>query len=332
MPKGTNQKLKLYYLGKIMTEKTDDEHSLTMPEIQQALAEYEVTAERKSLYDDLETLRLLGIDIIGRKEGKSYVYHVGKKKFDIAELKLLVDAVQSSKFITEKKSRELIKKITEFASEYEATQLKRQVVVQGRVKTMNESIYYIVDCIHKAISENRQIIFEYMRWNTDKQMEPRREKPYTVSPWVLTWTDENYYMIAYDTDEGKIKHFRVDKMRDIELASERRLGRIEFQKFDIARYAKMNFGMYHGDDTKVKIAFVNDLAGVFIDRFGKDIPIRPYKRKGWSETMVDVAVSDQFLGWIFALGTKVKLVEPEKVTERYQCVIEAIRDFYINNK
>lgn len=147
MPKGANQKLKLFYLSKIMREKTDDQHGLTMPEIQKYLEEYEVTADRKSLYDDLETLKVLGYDIISGKEGKNFLYRVGKKKFEIAELKLLVDAVQSSKFITERKSRDLIKKITELASDYEATQLKRQVVVQGRIKTMNESIYYVVDDI-----------------------------------------------------------------------------------------------------------------------------------------------------------------------------------------
>ena len=148
MPKGANQKLKLYYLSRIMTEKTDDDHCITMAEIQEYLEGYGITADRKSLYDDLEALRILGIDVIGEKQGRNFVYHVGEKQFEIAELKLLVDAIQSSKFITEKKSNELIKKLTGLASEYEAQQLKRQVVVQGRVKTMNESIYYIVDDIH----------------------------------------------------------------------------------------------------------------------------------------------------------------------------------------
>ena len=177
MPKGKQQKLKLYYLSRIMTEKTDDEHGLSMKEIQMRLAEYGCTADRKSLYDDLEALRVLGIDIIGEPVGGGYLYHVGKKQFDIAELKLLVDAVQSSKFITEKKSNELIKKLTSMASDYEAAQLKRQVVVQGRVKTMNESIYYVVDDIHRAITLNQQIMFEYMQWNLKKELEKKRKEP-----------------------------------------------------------------------------------------------------------------------------------------------------------
>ncbi len=318
MPKGTKQKLKLYYLAKIMLEKTDDEHMITMPEIKKALEAYDVTADRKSLYDDLETLRILGIDVIGEKEGRNYYYHVGSKHFEIAELKLLVDAIQSSKFITEKKSNELIKKLTSMASEYEAAQLKRQVVVQGRVKTMNESIYYFVDDVHRAIADNRQIRFEYMKWDENKTMVRRRERPYVVSPWALTWDDENYYLIAYDAEADCIKHFRVDKLKSIQVLDEKRAGKEQFKAFNLAKYAKMNFGMFSGEQTKVKITFDNEMAGVFIDRFGRDITIRPAKQKGFSEISVDVAVSDQFFGWIFALGPKVKLLGPGEVLDRYQ--------------
>ena len=328
MPKGTNQKLKLYYLSRIMTEKTDDEHFITMPEIQKALEGYGVTADRKSLYDDLEALRVLGIDVVGEKNGRSYVYHVGKKQFEIAELKLLVDAIQSSKFITEKKSNELIKKLTGLVSSYEASQLKRQVVVQGRIKTMNESIYYIVDDIHNAITNNRKIRFEYLKWNLEKKMERRRDRLYEVSPWALTWDDENYYMIGFDAQAGKIKHYRVDKMRDIELTEDRREGKEFFRKFDMASYARMNFGMFGGEEVRVKLQFENDMVGVFLDRFGKDIPIYKTQKKGWSETSVDVALSDQFLGWIFSLGTRVKIISPEDVVERFAGEIRSMSMLY----
>ncbi|MCR5738218.1 MAG: WYL domain-containing protein [Lachnospiraceae bacterium] len=328
MPKGTNQKLKLYYLAKIMTERTDDEHMITMPEIQKALLEYEVTADRKSLYDDLETLRILGIDVIGEKIGRYFYYHVGGKHFEIAELKLLVDAIQSSKFITEKKSNELIKKLTGMASKYEADQLKRQVVVQGRVKTMNESIYYFVDDVHRAIADNKQIRFEYMKWNKAKKLVPRREQPYTVSPWALTWDDENYYLIAYDMDEQKIKHFRVDKLKSIEVLKQKRAGKEAFEDFNLAKYSKMNFGMFHGEETNVKIGFKNEMAGVFIDRFGRDIIIHDSKQEGWSEINVDVAVSDQFFGWIFALGPDVKLLGPENVVELFKEEIQERKKQY----
>ena len=318
MPKGTKQKLKLYYLAKIMTEKTDDEHMITMPEIRAALEAYGCTADRKSLYDDLESLRVLGIDVIGEKVGRSFYYHVGGKHFEIAELKLLVDAIQSSKFITEKKSNELIKKLTAMASTYEASQLKRQVVVQGRVKTMNESIYYYVDDVHRAIVENRQISFEYMRWNEEKKMVRRRDGCYVVSPWALTWDDENYYLIAYDEEADCIKHFRVDKLKSIQVLDAKRTGKETFKAFNLAKYSKMNFGMFGGEPVRVKIAFANEMAGVFIDRFGRDIMIHPSKQKDWSEIRVDVAMSDHFLGWIFALGTKVKILGPKEATDRYK--------------
>ncbi len=332
MPKGTNQKLKLYYLSRIMTEKTDDEHVITMPEIQRHLEAYGVTADRKSLYDDLEALRVLGIDVIGEKDGRNYVYHVGKKQFEIAELKLLVDAIQSSKFITEKKSSELIKKITGLASDYEAMQLKRQVVVQGRIKTMNESIYYIVDDIHNAITNNKRIRFEYLQWNLQKKMERKKDKIYEVSPWALMWAEENYYLIAFDAEESKIKHYRVDKMRDIELTADKREGRDFFREFDMAAYARKNFGMFGGEEVRVKLEFKNEMVGVLLDRFGKEIMIHPASREGWSETSVDVAFSDQFLGWIFSLGTQVRITGPESAVERYQQEIKALSSFYKNKK
>ncbi len=318
MPKGTNQKLKLYRLAHIMTELTDDEHMITLPEIQKELAKYDITADRKSLYDDLEALEVLGIEVKGEKVGRKFYYHVSNKQFEIAELKLLVDAIQSSKFITEKKSKELINKLNTFASKYEADQLNRQVVVQGRVKTMNESIYYFIDDVHRAIAENKQISFEYMKWDVNKAMVPRRDEPYVVSPWALTWDDENYYLIAYDESVEDIRHFRVDKLKSIRVLKEKRVGREKFKEFNLAKYSKMSFGMYHGEPTKVKIAFHKDLVGVFLDRFGRGIPINPSEKQDWYETYVDVAVSDQFLGWIFALGQDVEILSPGNVVRQFK--------------
>ena len=318
MPKGAGQKLKLYYLSQIMIKKTDDEHALSMPEIIDQLSAYGVSADRKSIYDDFDALRDLGLDIIGEKSGKSYLYHVGSKQFEIAELMLLVDAIQSSKFITAKKSNDLIKKLTDLASEYEARQLKRQVVVQGRIKTMNESIYYVVDDIHRAITENRNIRFEYLQWNLNKEMVPRKEGFYDVSPWALTWDDENYYLIAYDDSAGKIKHYRVDKMRKIQITDVKRSGKEVFEALDMGAYARVNFGMFGGAETSVQLEFRNDFVGIMIDRFGKDIPIRPADKEGWSRTHADVVVSGQFFGWIFALGGMVKITGPQEVTERFK--------------
>ena len=331
MPKGTNQKRKLYYLSQIMLEKTDEEHYLTLKEIQDYLEKEGVTADRRTLYEDLEELKILGITIQGEKCGRSYRYHVIGKQFEVAELKLLVDAIQASKFITEKKSNELIKKLTRFSSRFEAKQLKRQVYVRGRIKSMNETIYYIVDQIHAAINENKCIRFEYYKWSTDGKLVKRDPGVYEVSPWALTWDDENYYLIAYDLNEtkkSKEKHFRVDKMKNLKVLDQNRAGMEIFKGYDLAAFAKMSFGMFGGEHTRVTLRFHESIVGVFIDRFGKDIIILPTKQEGWYETNVEVAVSPQFYGWIYALGTGVKITGPERVVKEWKNQLKDINEFY----
>ncbi len=314
MSRGANQKLKLSYLTKIMLEKTDDAHGLTMPQIMEELEKYDITAERKSIYNDFADITdKLGIEIIKEQVGRETYYHVGSRQFELAEVKLLIDAIQSSKFITEKKSKDLITKVKGFVSEHEAKQLQRQVYVQGRIKTMNESIYYNVDDIHNAIAQNKKIKFKYYKWSIDKKLVPRHNGDwFCVSPWALTWDDENYYLVAFDDISKECKHYRVDKMMKISLTEESREGEEIFKNFDIAAYSKMNFGMYHGKKTRVHIRFPNSMCGVFIDRFGKDISFRSVDEEH-SELAVDVAVSRQFFGWIFSLGREVKVTGPDEV-------------------
>lgn len=328
MPKGTNQKFKLYRLAQIMLERTDDDHYITMPEIIAALGEYEITADRKSIYTDLKDLEVLGIEVEGEPAGKSYHYHVVSRPFELPELKLLVDAIQSSKFITEKKSNTLIRKLEKLVSRYEAMKLQRQVYVSGRIKTMNESIYYTVDAIHNAISENKKIRFQYYQWNVKKEMELRREGAYyCVSPWGLSWDDENYYLVGYDSEAGEIRHYRVDKMLRIRMTEEAREGREHFQKLDMADYAKKSFGMFGGKEEKVKLLVDNSLAGVMIDRFGKDIIMVPGKGEHFTVN-VTVHVSSQFLGWIFSLGEKVKILGPEEVIQAMRREGERLTEQY----
>ena len=324
MPKSSNQKLKLIYLMKIFLERTDETHSITMPEIIDALAAYDISAERKSLYNDIENLRVYGLDVIGTQEDRTYSYHIGSRQFELAELKLLVDSVQSAKFITAKKSNELIKKIEGLASKYEASQLHRQVFVAGRVKTMNESIYYNVDRIHTAIAENSRITFQYFQWNVDKKIELRHDGAlYEVSPWALSWDDENYYLIAYDSSERMIKHFRVDKMLDIQSNGRGREGRQAFKAFDMAAYARKMFGMYSGKEELVRIECDNSFAGVMIDRFGKDVSMIRLDDKRFVVN-VEVAVSRQFLAWIIGLGDGVTLTGPENVVEMMNAEIDRL--------
>ncbi len=316
MPKGTNQKFKLYRLAQIMLEKTDDEHYITMPEIMASLSEYDVTADRKSIYADLRDLSVLGVEVEGEPIGNRYHYHVINRPFELPELKLLVDAIQSSKFITEKKSNTLIKKLEKLVSKYDAQKLQRQVYVSGRIKTMNESIYYTVDAIHNAISENKRIRFQYYQWNVKKEMELRHNGAwYHISPWGLSWDDENYYLVGYDSDAEMIKHYRVDKMLHIKLSSESREGKERFKKLDMADYAKKSFGMFGGKEQTVKLLVKNSLAGVIIDRFGKNVMLIPADDEHFTVN-VDVHVSRQFLGWVFSLGEDIKIVGPDDVVEQ----------------
>lgn len=329
MAKGKNQKLKLLYLMNIFLEKTDDTHGITMQEIISSLKAYGVEAERKSIYDDIEALRLFGLDIIGEQQNKVYSYHVGNRRFELAELKLMVDSVQASKFITAKKSHELIRKIEGLASQYEAKQLQRQVYVADRIKTMNESIYYNVDFIHAAINENVKIRFQYFNWNVDKKMELRRNGEfYCISPWALSWNNDNYYLVGFDSEENKIKHYRVDKMIKLALTGEKRDGQEYFKRFDMAAYKKKMFGMFDGEVQCVKLELENHLAGVVIDRFGKDITLVKTDENHFT-VRVDVAVSGQFFGWVLALGSGVRIVEPEAVVQQLREELRKIERIYI---
>lgn len=328
MSRGTNQKFKFTYLTRIMLEKTDDEHSLTMPQIMAELEKYEVTAERKSIYQDFQDMEKLGIEIIKEQVGRETYYHVGAREFELAEIKLLIDSIQSSKFITQTKSRELITKIKKFVSEYQARQLQRQVFINDRVKNMNESVYYNVDDIHIAINQNKKIRFKYYKWSIEKKLVPRHNGDwFVVSPWALTWDDENYYMVAFDDLDHKIKHYRVDKMMRMSVEEEMREGKEVFKNFDMAAYSKTTFGMYSGKTTRVHIQFPNNMCGVFIDRFGKDIFFRKLD-EDHSTVAVDVAVSHQFFGWIFSLGREVKVVGPDEVVEQMKIAAEEFAGNY----
>ncbi len=328
MPKSANQKLKLLYLLKILMENTDEAHNMTMNELLAALAAYDISAERKSIYSDLELLRSFGIDILSAQKDKKYGYYIGSRTFEAAELKLLVDAVQSSRFITHKKSNELIRKIEGLTGKYEAWQLQRQVYMTERVKTLNEKIYYSVDQIHTAIGANVKVRFQYFRWNEKKEMELRRDGAfYCISPWALTWAEENYYMIGYDSAAGKLKHYRVDKMLKLSLTDEKREGKEAYRQMDLAVYTKKMFGMFDGTEQMVRLAVDNSLAGVIIDRFGMEPSFIPLDETHFSVT-VPVAVSRQFLAWVIALGDRVKVLSPPEVRARLQEEAKRLQETY----
>lgn len=329
MPRSDKQKLKLMYLIKLFEERTDVSHGLSMTDIIEALSEEGITAERKSIYADISALNEFGFDIVKDKEGKACVYKLVERDFEIAELKLLVDAVQSSKFITESKSNKLIKKIEGLASNNEAKSLHRQVYVANRIKTTNESVYYNVDDIQKAIAENHKVSFQYFQWNPNKEKELRHNgMRYEISPWALTWDDENYYMVGYDSKERKIKHYRVDKMLKIEImADSKREGKALFKDMDMAVYSKKIFGMFGGVEETVVLECKNGISGVIIDRFGTEVDI--IKRATDSFTVrVNVQISPQFLGWVFSLGENIKIISPDSVIKRMRDEITRIKEIY----
>ena len=329
MPKGTNQKLKLVYIIKYLLENSDENHKVTMADILRYLDSYEISAERKSIYADIEAIRDLGIDVVGEKVGRDFYYYVVSRDFELAELKLLVDAIQSSKFITEKKSSELIKKLQGLVSVHEGKQLQRQLYVSGGRKTINESIYYNVDTLHNAIATNCKIRFQYFQWNVKKEMELRRGGEfYEVSPWALLWEDENYYLIAFDSAYHEIRHYRVDKMLKISSVKESREGKEYFEKFELAEYGKKNFGMFAGEEEIVKLEVHNRLIGVILDRFGTEVMIIPADEEHF-RVNVRVSVSNQFFGWIFGLGSDVRILAPENVVNKMKEELIRMNQLYL---
>lgn len=310
--KNPNQKLKLMYLAKILTERTDENHSMTVQEMISALAGLGISAERKSIYDDLECLKLFGLDICSQKS-RSTGYYIASRDFELPELKLLVDSVQASKFITHKKSMDLISKIEKLTSHENAKMLQRQVYVTNRVKTVNEKIYYNVDKIHEAIAANRQITFKYFNLDTNKNKVYRKGgNYYTESPVSLTWDDENYYLITYKEKYESYTHYRVDKMEDINIIQEPRI--LSQKPFDLSRYAQTTFQMFGGEETTVEIQFENQLVGVVFDRFGTDIPVIK-KDDNHFVCRVNVAATTQFLSWVISFGNRAKIISPDHVRE-----------------
>jgi predicted DNA-binding transcriptional regulator YafY len=324
MPKSENQKMKMFYLVDYLKRNTDMDHTVSMKEILEYLDSNGISAERKSIYNDIELLNNYGYDINFKKERPSG-YYIGSREFELAELKLLVDAVQSSKFITERKSNSLISKLEKMSSKYEAHNLQRQVYVTNRVKADNEAILYNIDFIHEAIGDNKKIIFKYCEWNTDKKLVYRNQgEDYIVSPVTLLWDDENYYLVAYDDENERIKHFRVDKIRDIRVSDKKRDRNDLINEIKPDAYSKQHFGMFSGDVETVTLCFEKSAVGIVIDRFGKEIDIIP--RNGeCCATRVKVNVSNTFFGWIATSRGRIRIEGPETVRQQFISFIDDIR-------
>lgn len=313
MAKSLYQKLKLLYLLKIFREDTDENHGLSMEEIIKKLALCNIEAERKSLYDDMDMLDQFGYEIIRQKIGHTTLYSLGNREFSVGELKLLVDAVQSSRFLTKKKSEELTEKLTQLLSRYDASSLKRQVQVTGRVKTMNETIFISVDSIYAAMSNNHAISFEYHEWNENRRLVLRKDgHKKHISPWAMVWDNEFYYLVAYDPDRKGLRHYRVDKIKHVNEEEFIREGKDCFLDAEIETYVEQRFSMFAGEKELISIECPKRYIGPFIDRFGEDMHIRKLD-EDTLRISFHVAVTPVFFGWITGLGDQVRIVEPKHV-------------------
>lgn len=325
MPKAPHQKGKLLKLLGILFEQSDENHPIAVPQLVQLLRAAGISAERKSIYDDIEVLRNLGYDIqLLRSKG----YFLGERIFQLAELKLLVDAVQSSRFITAKKSGQLIQKLERLTSVHQAQGLQRQVFVAGRVKSMNESIYYTIDAIHQAIGENRQISFQYFKYDRNREKVLRHGgKCYQVSPYALLRSDDNYYLVAYDGQKEEIRHYRVDKMLSINLSGLPREGLEAYQSFDLGRYARLHFGMFRGEEAEVVLRCESRMADIIIDRFGDQVSLVPDGEDHFT-CAVQLAVSPQFFGWLCGLGSGIRIQSPAWVAEEMRQHLQRVMEQY----
>ena len=316
MAKGVNQKLKLLYLMDILLEKTDENHGITMNEIISSLESYDVSAERKSIYRDIEELQRYGLDVLSYNNGRATYYHVASRLFEIAELKLLVDAVQSSKFITEKKSRELIKKLESFASKYQAQDLQRQVYVDGRPKTDSQTLLYSIDALHTAINRGCLVQFRYKGSSAVR----------TVSPWQLAWENGCYYLIAYQDEKAPpVRHYRVDRMAGVLVLDEPRRGKEFFRTFDLPAYLRKHFNMFGGTEYRVTLRCTADLEPVMRERFGREPVFCPEDAEHFHFD-VPICVSQQFFGWVCGFGSKVEVTAPAAVRAQLHEMLQSLAE------
>ena len=327
MARSANQKLKCLYLRQFLLENTDEAHPVTVSQMIDYLARHDIAAERKSIYDDIDGLRSYGLDIEYRK-ALDGGYFIANREFQLPELKLLVDAVQSSKFLSLRKSNELIAKLEKLASRHEAQALRRQVYVTHRIKNMNESIYYNVDALHSAIAAGSRITFRYFDWDMNGKKKYRHEgKRYRISPWALLWDDENYYLVGYDAEHAERRHYRVDKMESITQTGEERLGKELFAGFDPAAYSRKVFGMYGGEPQKVTLRFESSMSNIVFDRFGRELILTPDREGGFTVT-VEVVPSPQFFAWLTGLGAPVKILSPQPIVQQFCNYLQSVLDAY----
>ena len=315
MPKSANQKKKLLYISKMLMEKTDREHPMTVNQIISELAHYDIQAERKTIYSDIQTLIDFGMDIMAVKS-RSTGYYIDSRDFDYHELHLLADAVASARFITEKKSDILIKKLSSLCNQHKGALLKRTVKVKDRIKTDNETIFYSVDAVNRAISRKAAITFRYFDYDLKNQKAYRHDgSQYKVTPYGLYWDNEYYYVIGWYEANHKVSHFRVDRMEGVQIDDAAYVAPPE--RFDLNSYTKSIFNMFAGEMKRVWMRFETPLLNPVYDRFGKNnLQVVPDGDQHFVFS-ADVTVSPSFFSWVFQFGDKARITAPPEVKGAY---------------
>ena len=320
------QRIRILTVLKILSEETDEEHALTMPQLLERLDGYGISAARKAIYDDITALKVFGYDIsVGRGSGAGY--SMVSRDFELPELTLLADAVSSSKFITQKKSAELIHKLEKLSRKYEAAGIDRQVFVADRVKAANEKIYINIDVIHRAIAQKKKIKFRYFDYDT-RMRKVYREGDRICSPYALTWSDEHYYLVAhYEKYPDKYTNFRVDRMDKVEMIEER--AKRSDNRLNLSRYLNATFSMFSGKSEVVTLRFENHLMNPVIDRFGYDVDAMPEDEDHFT---VKVCVKTEqpmpFFAWLFQFGKRASIVAPAALKEQYVQALSEVKDIY----
>ena len=328
MAKSQKQKSRILVLARIFREETDENHGLSLTQLEDRLREYGVESERKTMYNDIEALRSAGMDIIADKQARNTTYFLASREFELPELYLLANAVASSKFISKRKSFKLIRKISALAGKYEEKRLMRQITVSDRVKSTNESIYYIINDVNEAISEGKKISFLYFNYDEKKRKVYHNNKqPLVISPRALVWKDENYYVTGFYDKRKKHTDFRADKMEKIHILDEKIY---RAPDFDINDHCNSRFSMFGGERTNIKLRFDNPLAGVVIDRFGIKTHFTPMGSDFEIEVMVDV--SPTFYGWLFQFGDKAQIIGPPIIRNEFKQFAEDTLKQYTYNK
>ena len=314
MPKQEGQKSKLLTLLRILEQKTDEEHLLNVPQLVELLEQQDILAERKSIYSDIDTLRSLGYDIQLRR-GRGGGYWLASRTFELSELKLLVDAVQASKVVSARTSSKLIHKLEALCSDYEGTQLQRQVYVDGRPKSDSHTLLYSIDALHSAINAGRMVRFRYKDGGTR-----------TVSPWQLAWENGCYYLIAYQDEKAPpVRHYRVDRMAGVLVLDEPRRGKEFFRTFDLPAYLRKHFNMFGGTEYRVTLRCAADLEPVMRERFGREPVFCPEDAEHFHFD-VPVCVSQQFFGWVCGFGGKVEVTAPAAVRAQLHEMVQGLAE------